>query len=205
MRPGRMPASTNLSSFASPMHDGTHSSSRLAPAPAFFGFTAPLFSAISQIWMGTGGGSTRGCESGNARAKEEDEMAKWQRWERGVRRHSYKALPHLFAFEGFWETAPMICAPPNSPQQRGGPLPGLSRNCSPYGPFIAVIYYCSPNIRRLLCHLLWVSNYYCTSITLVFSPGFVFSKISSCGSGTASALRLDSSPHWGLSFVDCYF
>ena len=33
-------------------------------------------------------------------------MAKWQRWESGVRRHSYKALPPLFAFEGFWETAP---------------------------------------------------------------------------------------------------
>ena len=33
-------------------------------------------------------------------------MAKWQRWERGVQRRSYKALPPPFAFEGFWETAP---------------------------------------------------------------------------------------------------
>ena len=33
-------------------------------------------------------------------------MAKWQMWGRGVRRHSYKALPPPFAFEGFWETAP---------------------------------------------------------------------------------------------------
>ena len=33
-------------------------------------------------------------------------MAKWQRWERGVRRRNYKALPPPFAFEGFWETAP---------------------------------------------------------------------------------------------------
>ena len=32
-------------------------------------------------------------------------MAKWQMWGRGVRRHSYKALPPPFAFEGFWETA----------------------------------------------------------------------------------------------------
>ena len=35
------------------------------------------------------------CEFRSARAKEEDEMAKWQRWERGVRRRSYKALPTL--------------------------------------------------------------------------------------------------------------
>ena len=33
-------------------------------------------------------------------------MAKWQRWERGVQRRSYKALPPPFAFEGFGETAP---------------------------------------------------------------------------------------------------
>ena len=43
---------------------------------------------------------------GSAKAEEEDEVAKWQRWERGVRRRSYKALPPLFAFKGFWETAP---------------------------------------------------------------------------------------------------
>ena len=46
------------------------------------------------------------CESRNARTKEEDEMAKWQRWERVVRRRSYKALPPPLAFEGFWETTP---------------------------------------------------------------------------------------------------
>ena len=45
-------------------------------------------------------------ESGSSRAEEEDEMAKWQRWKRGVRRRSYKAHPPPFAFEGFWETAP---------------------------------------------------------------------------------------------------
>ena len=33
-------------------------------------------------------------------------MAKWQRWECGVRRRSYKALPPPLIFEGFWETAP---------------------------------------------------------------------------------------------------
>ena len=34
-------------------------------------------------------------ESRNVRAKDEDEVVKWQRWERGVRQHSYKALPHF--------------------------------------------------------------------------------------------------------------
>ena len=147
----------------------------------------------------------RRCESRNARAKEEDEMAKWQRWEHGVRRHSYKALPHPFAFEGFWETAPTIGASLNSPQQQGGPLPRLSRNHGPYRPFISTICYGSPNIRRLLHQPLRLSNYYCTTITLVFSLRFVFSKIFSCGSGTAPALRLSSSPHWRFSSVVCCF
>ena len=80
---------------ASSILDGTHSSSWLASTTTFFGFTAPFFSAISQIWFGIGGGCACGCESGSARAEEEDEVAKWQRWERGVRRYSYKALPHL--------------------------------------------------------------------------------------------------------------
>ena len=79
-----------------------------------------------------------------------------------------KHSPHLFAFEGFWETAPTIYASPNSPQQHGGPLPGLSRNYSPYCPFITVICYYSPNIRRLLRHLLRLSNYYCTTTTPIF-------------------------------------
>jgi len=101
-----MPASTNLLSFASPVHDGTHSSSQLALmlaffGLAFFGFAAPLLGAISHIRMETDGGSTRGCGSRNARAEEEDEMTKWQRWERGVRRCSYKALPPPFHIRGF--------------------------------------------------------------------------------------------------------
>jgi len=87
------------------MSDGTHSLSQLAPAVTFFELPAPFFDAISHIWIGTGGGSACGCELGSARAKEEDEVVKWQRWERGVQRRSYKALPPLFAFKGFWETA----------------------------------------------------------------------------------------------------
>ena len=155
--------------------------------------------------METGGGSTCGCGSRNARAEEEDEMAKWQRWERGVRRCSYKALPHPFAFEGFLETAPKIGASPNSPQQQGGPLPGLLHNRGLYRPFIFAICYDSPNIRQLLHQPLRLSNYYCIAITPVFSLRFVFSKISSCGSRTASALCLGSSPHWGFSSVDYCF
>ena len=101
-----MPASTNLLSFASPVHDGTHSSSQLALmlaffGLAFFGFAAPLLGAISQIRMETSGGSARGCGSRNVRAEEEDEMAKWKRWERGVRLHSYKALSPPFRIRGF--------------------------------------------------------------------------------------------------------
>ena len=94
--------------------------------------------------MENGGGSTRVCEYRNARAEEEDEMAKWKRWKQGVRRRSYKALPYPFAFKGFWETAPVICAPPDSPKWFIEPLPGLSRNYNPYRPFIAAIFYYSP-------------------------------------------------------------
>ena len=86
-----------------------------------------------------------------------------------------KHSPHLFAFEGFWETIPTIGASPNSPQQQKGPLPGLLRNYSPYHPFIAASCYYSPNVRRLLRHLLWLSNYYCTAITLCFLHDSIFS------------------------------
>ena len=107
-RSGRTPASTNLLSSASPVRDGTHSLSRRATAPAFLGlvsfdFVAPFFGAISQIWMGTGVGSMRGCESGNVRAEDEDGMAEWQRWERGMQRRSYKELSPPFCILGFLE------------------------------------------------------------------------------------------------------
>ena len=79
-----------------------------------------------------------------------------------------KHFPHPFAFEGFWETVPVIYASPNSPQQQGGPIPGLSHNCVPYRRFISAICYGPPNFRRLLRQSLWLSNDYCTTITLVF-------------------------------------
>ena len=79
------------------MRGGVHSSSRLALVLALFGlvlfeFAALLFGAIFQIWLGAGTGSMRGCESESGRTVEEDEMAKWRRWQLGMRRHSYKAL-----------------------------------------------------------------------------------------------------------------
>ena len=102
---------------------------------------------------------------------------KWQSGKGGNAGCGDAVVKHFsrpFAFEGFWETVPTIHASLNSPQQRGGPLPGLSHNCSPYHPFIVVICYCSPNIRQLLHHLLRISNNYCIAITPVFSPRFVF-------------------------------
>ena len=36
-----------------------------------------------------------------------------------------KHSPHLFAFEGFWETIPAICFSPNSPRLRVGRYLGL--------------------------------------------------------------------------------
>ena len=90
---GRTPASTILLISTSPMTDGTHSLLRLALAATFFGFLAPFFGAISQIWFGIGGGSA--CESRSARVEEEDEMVKWQRWERGCGSAVIKHSPNL--------------------------------------------------------------------------------------------------------------
>ena len=43
---------------------------------AFFGFAAPLFGAISQIWLGFGGEGKCGYEFREARDEEEDEVEK---------------------------------------------------------------------------------------------------------------------------------
>ena len=82
------------------MRDGVHSSSWLAPLPAFFGlvffgFAALLFGAIAQIWIWSGVGSVCGYEFGGVVAEMEDEMVKWQRWENGGRWYYYKALSPL--------------------------------------------------------------------------------------------------------------
>ena len=72
----KTPASTILLISASPMFNDTHSLSWLALVVAFFGFLAPLFGAISQIWFGIGGGSSCEYESRSARVEEEDKGVK---------------------------------------------------------------------------------------------------------------------------------
>ena len=63
--------------------------------------------------------------------EEEDEVAEWQRWERGVRRCSYKETIPTFRIQGFLGNRTMICVFLNSSKRRGGPLPGLLRPISP--------------------------------------------------------------------------
>ena len=73
---------------------------------------------------------------GKCEGEEEDKVAEWQRWKRGVRRRSYKDTLPTFHIQGFLENRTMlICALPNSPKQRAGPLSGLPRNYGPYRPF----------------------------------------------------------------------
>ena len=99
-----------------------------------------------------------------------------------------KHFPHPLAFEGFWETVPAIFAPLISSMRINGPQLGLSHNCSPCSSFITADGYCSLNNRRLLRHLLRLSNSYYTTITLVFSPRLGFSDFSVNGSRTGCLL-----------------
>ena len=99
-----------------------------------------------------------------------------------------KHFPHPLAFEGFWETVPMICAPLNSPTRINGPQPGLSRNCSPCCSFIAAIGYYSSNNLLLLRHLLRLGNDYCIAIISVFSPRFDYSDINAGNLGIGCLL-----------------
>ena len=64
--------------------------------------------------------------------EEEDEMAKGQRYERGVRRRSYKALPPPFRILGFLGNRSRDLRFSEFPAIESGPLPGPS--CSP-GPY----------------------------------------------------------------------
>ena len=143
----------------------------------FFGFAAPFFGAISQIWLGFGGESRCRCESGNAMAKEEEEMTKGQRYERGVRQRGYIALPLPFRILGFLGNRSRDLRFSEFSATEGGPLPGLSHSPNPYHRFISAICYGSPNIHRLLRQPLWLSNYYCTTITPVSSPRFCFLQV----------------------------
>ena len=100
-----------------------------------------------------------------------------------MRRCSYKDTQPTFRIQGFLGNRTMlICAFPNSPKRRGGSLSGLLRNRSPCRPFIAAIRFYSLNNRRILRHLLRLSNRYCTTVTPIFSPQFDFSDIVACSS-----------------------
>ena len=85
---------------------------------------------------------------GEHEGEEEGEVTEWQRWERGVRRHSYKDTLPTFCIQGFLGNRTMlICAFLNSPKRHARPLSGLSCNCGPYRLFVEATWYCMPNIR----------------------------------------------------------
>ena len=115
-------------------------------------------------------------------------MAKWQRWERGMRRCSYKALSPPFRIRGFLGNRSRDLRLSKFSDAAYGPLPGLLRNRGPCRLFITTVGYHSPNNRQLLRHLLRLSNSYCTTITQVFSPRLGFLDISVNGSGTGCLL-----------------
>ena len=70
-------------------------------------------------------------------AEEEDEVAKWKRWERGVRRRSYKETIPTFRIQGFLGNRTiLICALPNSPKRRGGAVIWASAQLRPISPIL---------------------------------------------------------------------
>ena len=88
---------------------------------------------------------------GEHEAEEEDEVAKWQRWEHGVWRRSYKETIPTFRIQGFLGNRTiLIYALPNSPKRRGGPLSRLPRNYGLYRLFFDATWYYTSNIRQLL-------------------------------------------------------
>ena len=69
---------------------------------------------------------------GEREDEEEGKVTKWHSWERGVQQCSYKDILLTFCIQGFLGNRSMpICAFPNSPKRRAGPLFGLPRNCGP--------------------------------------------------------------------------
>ena len=111
-----------------------------------------------------------------------------EKWERGMRRHCYKALSPFFVFQGFLGNCSRDLRRSEFSDAVCGPLPGPLRNCSPWCWFYAAASCYSPNNRRLLRQLLRLSNCYCTAIPSVFSPQLDSSNVSACGSGTGCLL-----------------
>ena len=64
---------------------------------------------------------------------------KWKRWERGMRRHIYKALSPPFRIQGFLGNCSRDLRRSEFFDMAYGPLPGLLRNRSPRRPFIAAV------------------------------------------------------------------
>ena len=90
-------------------------------------------------------------QMGEHEGEEEDEVTEWQRWERRVRRRSYKDTLPTFLIQGFLGNRTMlICVLPNSLKHRAEPLSGHPRNYGPYHPFFDATLYYTPNICRPL-------------------------------------------------------
>ena len=70
----------------------------------FFDFAAPLFSAISQIWLGFGDGGKCGCGFGGVRDEKEDEVEKVGTG--SVAALLYRIFPTVPHSRVFWEPFP---------------------------------------------------------------------------------------------------
>ena len=139
------------------------------------------------------------CEFGSVRAEEEDEMAKWQRWERGVQRCDYKALPPPFHIRGFLGNRSHDLCFSKFSTTEGGPLPGPSHNPGSYHRFIFAICYGSPNIHQHLRQPLRLSNITAQPSLWFFLDDSVFSKmtvVSDPGTTCLRHLLLGSGTKW---------
>ena len=103
-------------------------------------------------------------------------MAKGQRCECGVRRHSYKALPPPFRIRGFLGNRFRDLRFSEFPQLKVGRYLGL------HAALARIADLCPQFVtaRRNLCQPLRLSDYYCTAITPVFSPRFCFLQVVCC-------------------------
>ena len=147
-RSGSTPAVTILSSSASPVHDGVHSSLQLLRFP----FSLGLFYLGS--WLSSLAPSLRSGYSLALAAFVALNLEVWNlRWKmkwrsgKGGRRYCYNALSPPLYLKGFWETVPMICAAVISPMRQMGRYMGFRANRSPWHSFILAFSCSSPKYR----------------------------------------------------------